>query len=118
ICGHYREKMNFTKKGLQNASRQLEDLRDMIKRLADSKTVAAESDETVEGLINSLTARFEEHMNDDLDVKGASDAVFEIVSRLKQLETEGRFSRDDAGRTLHKLKRIDGVLQVIFPRSE
>jgi len=118
ICGHYREKMNFTKKGLQNASRKLEDLREMIKRLGDSKAVATDSDETVECLIDSLTGRFGEHMNDDLDVKGTSDAVFEIVSTLKRLQTEGRFSRNDALRTLHKLKRIDEVLQVIFPRSE
>ncbi|MDH5795647.1 MAG: cysteine--tRNA ligase [Candidatus Bathyarchaeota archaeon] len=115
ISEHYGKKMNFTKKGLEDARKKLDDLRDIVKRLADTEASITKSDGSVEDLIYRLTLRFKEHMDDDLDVRGAFDALLEILSKLGRVKKEGRLSRFERQRIIQELGSIDKVLQVIFP---
>lgn len=114
ICGHYRKKMNFTKEGLKRASEKLDDLREMVKALTDAETTVTESDGAVKQLIDRIPRGFEEHMNDDLDVKAAFDAVSGAVSKLTVLKKKGRLSRDDCQRIMEELKKVDKVLQILL----
>lgn len=114
IYGHYREKMNFTEKRLQKSGKKLDDFREMVKTLTDIEPGVTESNEKAESLINSLNHVFEERMNDDLDVQGAFDDLFEIVSRLVLLRKEDGVSQADCRRIVYRLRRIDTVLQVVF----
>jgi cysteinyl-tRNA synthetase len=68
----------------------------------------------VEDLIDHISQDFEEHMNDDLNVKDAFDSLYETVYRLLRLKKEGKLSDSDVERTLVELKKIDKVLQIII----
>ena len=65
-----------------------------------------------DALTSKLNAGFEEKMNNDLDIKGAFDCLYETVIRLhrKRESLEMGNLRD----FLSSLRRIDSVFQCIF----
>lgn len=73
-----------------------------------------QSEKITDDLIYGLSRHFEQHMNDDLDVKGAFDAIFDTVSKLINLMNEGRINRKSHRRIIECIRKADEVLQVIF----
>ena len=110
IYGHYRQKLNFTWGEIKQASEKLESLRKMVCDLQRVKPTRGCSKQ--ETLTIKLTDDFEKKMNNDLDVKGAFDCLFETVSELhtKRETLEAGNIKSIFGR----LSRIDSVLQCIF----
>jgi cysteinyl-tRNA synthetase len=118
LYGHHRKRMNLTTKAIGEASGKLEAFRKMVEQVLkadDSPTENSESDQTAAPLIERLTRDFEEHMSDDLDIKGAFDTMFEDLSKLSELKKAGQISRDESRRIERDLRGTDEVLQVIFP---
>lgn len=114
IYGHYWKNLNLTKSNLENASKKLDEFRITVDAMAETGADSTESDERARALIRSLTSRFEERMNDDLDVKGAFAALFEIMAKLVQLKKKGKLGSDECRQVIKELEKIDEVLQVIF----
>ncbi|UCE36150.1 MAG: class I tRNA ligase family protein [Thermoplasmata archaeon] len=113
IYGHYRKKMNLTNERFQEAAKRLKSLREMIKELIEPKGIRKSRSE-VKDLITQLTQDFEEHMNDDLNVKGAFDSIFENLSSHLNIKLEGGLGDGDCKHIYQKLRNIDEILQVIF----
>lgn len=116
IYGHYRQRMDLTDKKLQKAVNTLNGLIKMVEELIEVEGVKESKREVID-LIGALLGGFEEHMNDDLDVKNAFDATFETVSKLIALKREGKLSDKDSETILQRLRKIDKVLQLIFTSS-
>ncbi|NTV43775.1 MAG: hypothetical protein HGA63_10800, partial [Syntrophobacteraceae bacterium] len=57
------------------------------------------------------------HMNDDLDIKGAVDGLLEDLDKLAILKKDGLLGPRAAARAEAELRRIDAVIQVLFPAS-
>ena len=114
MYGHYKEKMNLTREKLQETKNKLDNFRDMIRSLSNKKQTSTYSTNIIEGLIYSLTRDFEEHLNDDLDVKGAFESLLKIVEKLSFIKKEGRLKQEDSQLIIQKLRKIDEVFQVIF----
>jgi cysteinyl-tRNA synthetase len=114
INGYYRKRLNFTYKKFKTACDRLHEFKDMLKKLQSVKTTNMKSSQKTKKLVSRLKEDFEENMNNDLHVKKAFDAIFNIVSKLVALAKRGRVSREDAEEAMAVLKRIDQVLQVIF----
>jgi cysteinyl-tRNA synthetase len=110
IYGAYREKLNFTFKKIKETSKKLMLLRKMIQEIEESQP----SGETTkqEALTSKLTSDFEEKMNNNLDVKGAFDGLYENVSKLYELR--GTLESGNVKNVLVRLHRVDSVLQCIF----
>ena len=53
-------------------------------------------------------------MNCDLNVKGAFDQLFKMVSKLSRWSETGRLSAEDAKAALEAFQRVDCVLKVLF----
>jgi cysteinyl-tRNA synthetase len=78
------------------------------------KTKLAESSKKAQELVDRLVNCFEENMDNDLDVKGAFDDLFEILSELDNLRIRGKLSSKDAHTAVTNIQKIDSVLQIIF----
>jgi cysteinyl-tRNA synthetase len=117
IYRHYRRKLNFTRQRLKETSKKLEEFQEMAKQFEDKQASSHDSGKKTSSLISNLTARFEESMNNDLNVKLAFDNLFKTVATLTSLRDNGRLTKDDCNGIAQALKRVDGVLQVIFPRT-
>ena len=115
IYGHYRRRLNFTRQRLKKDSMRLEEFQQMVRQFEDHQSNSNDYDKKSSRLINSIVPRFEENMNNDLDIKHAFDSIFEAVTKLTSLYKTGRLTRDDCNSITQALKRVDNVLQVIFP---
>jgi len=109
IYGHYRKKLNFSDQAMRLAAEKLKTFKKRVKALkarAD-QNADANVDESTLGKVKEL---FTSRMNDDLDVKGAFDALdeFLIAANGKDL------TPSVASGYLKALKDIDQVLQVLF----
>jgi cysteinyl-tRNA synthetase len=111
----YRKRINLTQKSFQEISDKLDAFRSMANDIVQ-KTEGSEStrDETVGKLIQDLSSRFEDGMNDDLNTLAAFEGIFEIVSKLHDLKKAGRLGRNGAVAVEKELRKIDRVLQVIW----
>jgi cysteinyl-tRNA synthetase len=118
IYGHHRERMNLTRKDLCLSCDKLESFEALVGELLEpgaNDLQPEPSDRIVWNLTDRLLAGFEESMNNDLDVKGAFDSVFKTVSSLISMKREGRVGAGAVGRIGENLRKVDQVLQVVFP---
>jgi cysteinyl-tRNA synthetase len=112
ICRHYRRKLNFTYENLDASSRRLDSFKDMVQNLRKAESLSP--NEKAKQVLGAIVPSFEEAMNSDLNVKGAFDCLFGIVSKLNSLNEKGRLSAQDVKLALEKLERVDHVLRIIF----
>ena len=66
-------------------------------------------------LIRSLEEGFRERMDDDLDVEGAWGHLEQVLVALDRRASAGTLGKKEAMEATRILRRIDGVLQVIYP---
>ncbi|MDD1670518.1 MAG: class I tRNA ligase family protein [Methanomicrobiales archaeon] len=110
IYGHYRDRMDMTRENLDGAREVLRGLRHLTGRIAEAAMEpAGPIPEVATG--HFVEERFGERMDDDLDVKGAVDAITRSLGDL----ADAGLSPGEAAAALAALHRIDEVLQVIFP---
>ena len=68
--------------------------------------------EMQEGLINKITSDFENHMNNDLDVKSAFDNLAKTIMELHAIRQS--LSSKNIKNLINALEKVDSVLQCIF----
>lgn len=108
IYGPYRKKLNFTFEKLAQISQKLNSFKSMVEELQEAKPRSQAED--LPAL--NLDSDFENHMNNDLDVKFAFDSLYETVSELHKKRRS--LSDKNLKNTLSDLHKIDNVLQCIF----
>jgi cysteinyl-tRNA synthetase len=112
VYADYQQKRNFTWKNMAEQSRKLDSFREMVTDLHKAKSNC--SDPKAGSLANTMTNEFRKFMNNNLDVKGAFDALHEIVSCLHKLMQEDKLNPQNADIAITCLREIDQVFQVIF----
>jgi len=110
IYGAYREKLNFTFEKLEETSERLHSLQDMVADLQQTKSADQTKEEAA--VTNEVTSTFENHMNNDLDVKTAFDNLHEKVTKIHR--NRESLSEIELKRVLNSLRRVDSVLQCIY----
>jgi cysteinyl-tRNA synthetase len=111
IRGHYRSPLDFTWKVMEDARAALEKLDDLaarLRRLANGEGAAAD-EAAGRDVLARARAKFEDGLNDDLNMPQALSALFELRAAL--LETP--FGKASAAEALEFLRQADGVLGVI-----
>jgi cysteinyl-tRNA synthetase len=112
IYGQYKRRMNFTFKKLLETSQRLDSFKKKVEQL--EKGEASHSTDKTRTLVKSLISGFKDNMNNDLDVKGAFDDLYEKVAELNELSKRKKLGDEDANTATRDLHEIDKVLQVIF----
>ena len=110
IYGPYRKKLNFTFEKLTQTSRKLDSFKNMVSELQRVKLNS--QTEKQETLTSNIASDFENHMNNDLDVKLAFDNLYETTSELYEMRQS--LSSKDVNKLLNGLCMVDSVLQCIF----
>lgn len=107
ICNHYRERLNYSEKNMKKAAEGLKDL----KRLAlGIRTRARGEPQARFKTAIRLRKAFVNHMDDDLNLRKAVDAVQVLLAAIK-LEV---LKPGEAADVLSVLKEVDRVLNVLF----
>jgi len=109
IYGYYRKKLNYSEQAIRFAADKLKTFKERMKTLRGGadRNADANVDENAAGKVNTL---FTERMDDDLDVRGAFDALYDFLMTTNMKD----ITRPVASGYLKALKAIDQVLQVLF----
>ncbi len=111
---HYRKKLDLTKESLVAAAKRLDQLRETVQGLVGKEQQGGQTSQRAETMILSLGPAFRRHLNDDLNVRGAVDALLVALEALQTLNGSGELG-DEARETIRQeLVVADQVLQVIF----
>jgi cysteinyl-tRNA synthetase len=109
IYGHYRKKLNYSEQAIRLAVDQLKRFKEKIKALEKraGQNVNATLDENSARKVKEL---FTDRMDDDLDVRGAFDTLYDFLMTTNMKD----MTRPVASGYLKALEAIDQVLQVLF----
>ena len=113
IRGHYRNRTDFTRKGLADTASAVQKLRGLTDRLADraGDTLPPPAPDRAPDFTHPMLAEAVRMLADDLNVAGVLGAVFEHVNAL---DAEA-LAPEDAATELAALRAIDQVLGVLEP---
>ncbi|MFH1421098.1 MAG: cysteine--tRNA ligase [Planctomycetota bacterium] len=112
ISTHYRTPLNFTFDGLKAAKAAIERLEDF--RLSLETTKAQQDDPEIPKLLTGAIRKFEENMDDDLNISGALGVLFEFVREVNRRNP----SKNQAGEILIALLKLDSVLSILSQKEE
>jgi cysteinyl-tRNA synthetase len=107
---HYRQQLNFTFEGLEAAKNALDRLINFMHRLKDADGTGC--GEKIRGLMNDVQRRFEEAMDDDLNISVALAALFDFVREVNKLLDDNVLSKEEA-EVYELMMRFDKVLGVV-----
>jgi len=107
IYGHYRVRMNYTDRRMQEKAIRLRAIRERIGKIGEKARGGAAPVEKSGLEIESV---FRRHMDNDLDVKGAFDGISEMVGRI----SPDKLSGGEAAAIMTAIGKIDTVLQVLL----
>jgi cysteinyl-tRNA synthetase len=110
IYAPYREKLNFTWDALSQTSKKLAAFKEMVLQIQDENSQTS-NPQTIE-LPQKIRVVFEEKMNENLDVRGAFDGVYDVVMRLHLMRDS--LSIEEVSVAINGLHQIDSVLQCLF----
>ena len=108
LATHYRQQLNFTFAGLDAASKSLERYNDFIRNLEDF--AGGKSDGSAGDIIERAAAKFEQEMDNDLNISGALGAVFDFIRDINRLKAEDTLSATERDRALDIIRKFDTVL--------
>jgi cysteinyl-tRNA synthetase len=112
IGTHYRQQLNFTFEGLEASKNALQRLYDFMDGLKDVRRVSGKNPD-VEKIVEQARIKFEESLDDDLNISGALAGVFDMVRDINKLLRENLVSKADTLTVLEFLCKIDAVLGVL-----
>jgi len=108
---HYRQQLNFTFEGLEAAKNAVERLINFVYRLVDADGRGC--GEKIKALMNDVQRRFEEAMDDDLNISVALAALFDFVREVNKLLDDNMLSKEEAEEVYELMMGLDKVLGVI-----
>ncbi len=114
IDGHYRKKINFTFHRLQKSVAQLNHIKNGIQELCNTPSPEGQRPATPGDPAGDLIRDFENHMNNDLDVRGAFDDLQTRLNRLKDFHRHQGLHKQDQKAIHQALTRMDQVFRVLF----
>ena len=110
---HYREPLNFTLAGLEEAEKKLARYADLVERLASAAALTGGA-APVAPELSRLRSAFEAALDDDLNVSVAFAVLDELVSWANRVSPRG----PDAAKTLDLLREFFGVFGLLEKNVE
>ncbi|MFH1233156.1 MAG: DALR domain-containing protein [Patescibacteria group bacterium] len=113
LATHYRQKLNFTFKGLEGAKNSLERLKEFISKIENqiSKTkTTIQNPKIIKNLIFKTKKDFENAMDDDLNISQTLAIIFNLVKEINILIDKNSFSLSEAKKVYQLMKNFDQVL--------
>jgi cysteinyl-tRNA synthetase len=114
--GHYRDRLNVTEKMMGDRCAQLDELQDHVAHVLSDRGAAAKLTPRMEAASREVIPIFEHVMNNDLRVQEAVDEVKGVVDELHKLSGGKSLPPSIRKSVKTALRKIDTVLDVIFPR--
>ena len=107
IYGHYRENLDYSDQNMRSVAERLGKFTKMVGTIEKKADQRADLRGT---FVQRIKETFAEQMDNDLDVRGAFDGLYGVLSEIELDELKS----SEASGIMKVLREIDGVLRVIF----
>ncbi len=108
---HYRQKLNFTLKGLEGANNSVNRLLDFMDMLGRAK---GDGDgKKTDRLIRTAAEKFGKAMDSDLNVSEALAVIFDFVRGINRLSEKGELGKGEAKKVKKIMLDFDKVLGIL-----
>ncbi len=108
ISTHYRRQLNFTSEALDASQRTVQGLLDFMRRLRQPGEAGEGSQ--LRALVESARCSFNAAMDDDLDIRKALVAIFDLVNKVNRVLDEGKITQKETEECLSFMIEVDNVL--------
>ncbi len=113
LSAHYRQKLNFTFKGLDTARTILRRIDDFVRRMQLLANESSKGMQKSEAIAAEALAKFREGVEDDLNTPVAIAALFDFMREANKAADDGDISGDAATAVLDCALEMNRVLGVI-----
>ncbi|MCD6496671.1 MAG: cysteine--tRNA ligase [Candidatus Aenigmarchaeota archaeon] len=110
LATHYRQKLNFTLKGLDAAAASVRRMLDFMDML---ETPEGEESAGIRKIAEKAKKGFEKAMDDDLNIAEALAAVFSLIREVNTLSEKGKLGKKGAAEIKKLMLDFDRVLGVL-----
>ena len=114
LSTHYRQQLNFTFEGLDASKAAIERLTNLMRRLSDAN---GQTTQKTNQLIETVTAAFNQAMDDDLNTSNALAALFEFAREINSQIDQNQISQTQAKQIADLLAGYDKVLGVLTTQA-
>ncbi|MDD4251064.1 MAG: cysteine--tRNA ligase [Candidatus ainarchaeum sp.] len=111
INSQYRQPLNFTLDGIEDAQKTLIGLQRFLERLREIEKL--KENDSINEFVIQTTNNFSSAMNNDLNVPQATKHLFEFVRKINKLIDDDDLGKIGANQAINFLKHIDSVLGII-----
>ncbi|WP_127584059.1 cysteine--tRNA ligase [Paenibacillus koleovorans] len=126
LSTHYRNPLNFTDEGIEQAANSLDRLNNCVANLkhrlggleVGEGAVGEDPDNAVAGTVASIRQFFQDKMNDDFNTPDAITAMFELTSTANQYLARQESTAATVQLLLAAFSELDGILGVLTAESE
>lgn len=117
FSAQYRTSMNLTEESLKNAEETVSRLVDFMDKIDTSKT-DYEYNEDLHDKVLKTRVKFEDYMDDDLNVPQALSAIFELVRETNKAIDEKKTSKKNLKEVYDQMMDFDKVLGILKEMKE
>ncbi|RMD58003.1 cysteine--tRNA ligase [Candidatus Woesearchaeota archaeon] len=115
ISSHYRQKLNFVLSSLDAASTAVQRINDFISRLNEAD---GSDNENVKDLAKEHLLKFENALDDDLEISRALASLFDLMSKVNRELDAGHISKSDAQEVISVVRRMNDVLDILVDEKD
>jgi cysteinyl-tRNA synthetase len=118
ISTHYRQQLNFSFESLKAAAEGLQRLYDFVDNVTSSTMKTAVPNPEITKAVERVQSRFEEALDDDLNMSPALGAIFDFVREVNREMAANKLAYEDGRNVLDTMDRFDTVLGVLKREEE
>lgn len=110
ISVHYKQQLAYSEDRLIEYQSRLNRYQDFIRRVQQINNTESENKYDVDNVINKGIEKFENYMDDDLNISPALASMDDVISDMNK--NFDKLNKDDAEKILNFLKKLDKVLAI------
>jgi len=115
LATHYKQKSNFTFKGIEAAQNVIERFKEFFLKL---KEASGKDNKDILKLIKKVKDNFEKAMDDNLNMSKALSYIFDFMRDINKSLKENKLSKKNAALVLKTMKDFDKVLGIMEFKEE
>ncbi|MEM2429723.1 MAG: cysteine--tRNA ligase [Nitrososphaerales archaeon] len=114
---HYRAQLNFTEESLKQAEKNVERINEFMRRI---KTIYpnGEHNDELHKVVLEAEKKFEEAMDDDLNMPLALSVIFDLIRRVNRAIDEGKISQSNLNEVKELMMKFNTILDIMEEKKE
>jgi cysteinyl-tRNA synthetase len=112
MYGHYRKRLNFTHRSMEERTLLLRDIITKIDILKRPSPGNSSEDLKASGIIKRIIPTFNRHMDNDLDARSAFDSLAASILELVDMHEQGMLGKENIKDLIIAIEKTNEVLRV------